>query len=76
MYDVCFKIILNFKKKKIKNIPCMYDGRSKIDFKFKKKLKIFNICMMDVLKLILNLKKNVKTLNMNEVLKLILTCKK
>ena len=54
----------------------MYDGRSKIDFKFKKKLKIFNICMMDVLKLILNLKKNVKTLNMNEVLKLILTCKK
>ena len=55
----------------------MYDGCPKIGCKLQKKnFKISYVCMMDVLKLILNLKKNVKTLNMNDVLKLILTCKK
>ena len=53
MMDV-LKLILNFKKKKCKNIQ--YEGCLKIDLNFQKiKLKIFN--MMDVLKLILNLKK-------------------
>ena len=38
----------------------MYDGCFKINVKFKKKLKIFNISMLDVLKLILNCKKKIK----------------
>ena len=40
----------------------MYDGCFKIDFKFQKKLKIYNICMLDVLKLKLNLKKKIKNI--------------
>ena len=40
----------------------MYDGCFKIDFKFQKKLKISNICILDVLKLMLNLKKKIKNI--------------
>ena len=51
------KFILNFKK----NIKCIFDECLKINFKFLKKFKIFNVYMMDVLILILNF--NNKSIN-------------
>ena len=41
----------------------MYDGCLKIFFNFQKKIKLFNVCNLDVLKLILNLKKYKKIKN-------------
>ena len=46
-----------FQKKKLK-IFNIYNGCLKNMLNFKKKLIIFNICMTDALKLMLNLKKN------------------